>query len=53
MDSKTYMSFIKKTIATEGNSVVDKANKIALQTGEISTDLYLKAAQLIVKELLK
>lgn len=52
METKMYIDFIKKTIATEGYKVADRANKIALEMKKITTAQYSEAARLIVAALL-
>lgn len=53
MDTKLYLDFIKKTLATEGIKVADTANKIALEQKKITVEQYSAAASLIVEEYLK
>ena len=53
MNTKLYINFIKNTIATEGYKVADKANKIALESKQITTAQYSKAAQLIAAAFLE
>lgn len=52
MNSTQYIEFIKNTIKTEGYKVADKANKIALESKQITAEQYSKAAQLVVKAFL-
>ncbi len=52
MSSKLYMDFIKNTIETEGYEVADKANKIALESKQITIEQYSKAARVIAKAFL-
>lgn len=47
MSTKQYIEFIQSTIATEGYTVADIANKMALETKAITTAQYSKAARLI------
>lgn len=49
MTTKLYIDFIKNTIKAEGYKVADKANKIALESKQITVEQYSKAARLIVK----
>ncbi|MCQ2388002.1 MAG: hypothetical protein MJ066_06145 [Clostridia bacterium] len=53
MNTDFYMSFIEKTLKTEGMNVADKANKMALEKKEISQEQYIKAARIIAAEILK
>lgn len=52
MDTKLYLNFIQNTLKSEGIAVADKANKIALESKQITTEQYSKAARLIVKAML-
>lgn len=52
MTTNQYIAFIEETIKTEGWKVADKANKLALEMKQISTEQYSKAARLIAKALL-
>lgn len=47
--NEMYTEFIENTIATEGWKVADTANKLALKSGNISTEQYSTAAQIIVE----
>jgi len=47
LDTNLYINFIKKTIATEGYQVADKANKLALEMKNITVEQYSAAARLI------
>lgn len=49
INTKTYISFIKNTIKTDGYKVADAANKIALRDNAISVETYGEAAKLIAK----
>lgn len=49
MSTKLYVDFIKQTIKTEGIKIADTANKLALESKQITVEQYSKAAQLIVK----
>ena len=49
---KMYLDFIKKTIATEGYEIADKANKIALEMNKITIRQYRRAAAMIVEMVL-
>ena len=48
-----YIDFIKKAIRSDGYQVADVANKLALESKQISTDQYLQAARIIAKAFLK
>ena len=48
-----YIDFIKKAIRSEGYQVADVANKLALESKQISTDQYLQAARIIARAFLK
>lgn len=52
MSTKTYMSFIKKTLKTDGIKVADTANKLALEQKAITLDQYCEAARIIAKAFL-
>lgn len=52
MDTKLYINFIQNTLKTEGITVADKANKIALDSKQITIDQYSKAARIIAKAIL-
>lgn len=47
LGTNLYINFIKKTIATEGYQVADKANKLALEMKNITVEQYSAAARLI------
>lgn len=53
MTDKLYIGFIENTIKTEGYKVADKANKLALESNQITVEQYSKAARLIVKAYLE
>lgn len=52
MNTTQYIAFIKETINAEGWKVADKANKLALEMKQITTEQYSKAANLIAKAFL-
>ena len=52
MNTKLYIDFIRNTLKTEGITVADKANKIALESKQITVDQYSKAASIIAKAIL-
>jgi len=47
MKTSLYIDFIENAIKTDGYSVADKANKLALASKRITVSQYSKAAQLI------
>lgn len=49
MNTKMYLNFIKKTLATESIQVADIANKLALETKAITIEQYSKASRIIVE----
>ena len=53
MNTNQYIEFINDTIKTEGWKIADKANKLALEMKQISTEQYSKAARLIAKAFLE
>lgn len=53
MSTALYITFIRHTIKTEGYTVADKANKLALASGQITIDQYCKAATLIAQAFLE
>ncbi len=52
MNTAQYIAFIQETINAEGWKVADKANKLALEMKQITTEQYSKAANLIAKAFL-
>ena len=48
METNLYLDFIKKALETDGITVADTANKLALETQAITTDQYLAAARILV-----
>lgn len=52
MNTTQYIAIIKETINAEGWKVADKANKLALEMKQITTEQYSKAANLIAKAFL-
>lgn len=48
MNTNLYLSFIKKAIETDGITIADTANKLALELKRITVDQYSAAAKLIV-----
>lgn len=52
MNTTQYIALIKETINAEGWKVADKANKLALEMKQITTEQYSKAANLIAKAFL-
>ena len=53
ISSGEYIDFIKKAIRSDGYQVADVANKLALESKQISTDQYLQAARIIAKAFLE
>lgn len=47
--NKMYIDFIKSAIKSKGWKVADKANKLALESKNITLDQYRTAAQIIAK----
>lgn len=52
MSTELYTSFIENVIQVEGYNVADKANKIALESKQITLAQYQIAARMIVKAML-
>ena len=50
---RMYTDFIRSAINTDGYRVADAANKLALESKQISTDQYLQAARIIARAFLK
>lgn len=50
--NEMYINFIKNAIETEGWKVADTANKMALESSEITQAQYSVAAQMVVKAFL-
>ena len=48
-----YLDFIAKAIKSDGYQIADAANKLALESKQITTDQYLKAARIIVDAFLE
>jgi hypothetical protein len=46
--TKMYLDFIRKAIKTEGITVADTANKLALETQAITLDQYSQATHILV-----
>ena len=53
IQSGEYIDFIKKAIRSDGYHIADIANKLALESKQISTDQYLQAARIIAKAFLE
>lgn len=53
ISSGEYIDFIKNATQSEGYHVADVANKLALESKQISTDQYLQAARIIAKAFLE
>lgn len=53
IQSGEYIDFIKKAIRSDGYHIADISNKLALESKQITTDQYLKAARIIAREFLK
>ena len=53
IQSGEYIDFIRSAIHTDGYRVADAANKLALESKQISTDQYLQAARIIARAFLK
>ena len=50
--NEMYIKFIKTTIATDGWKIADTANKLALESKQITLNQYRAAAQIIVNAFL-
>lgn len=50
---RMYTDFIRSAIHTDGYRVADAANKLALESKQITTDQYLQAARIIAKAFLE
>ena len=48
-----YIDFITRAIRSDGYQVADVANKLALESKQISTDQYLQAARIIADAFLE
>ena len=53
IQSGEYIDFINKAIRSDGYHIADIANKLALESKQISTDQYLQAARIIAKAFLE
>ena len=50
---RMYTDFIRSAIHTDGYRVADAANKLALESKQITTDQYLQAARIIAEAFLE
>ena len=50
--NEMYIKFIKTTIATDGWKIADTANKLALESKQITLNQYRAATQIIVNAFL-
>jgi hypothetical protein len=50
--NEMYIKFIKTTLATDGWKIADTANKLALESKQITLNQYRSAAQIIVNAFL-